>query len=98
MSESPTLKEHLERAQHGWPPRYPLVQFPNAPLALAWGGGLAALLTDGAAEAYGSAVFYTGTAAWAWKELTEGANTTRRVLGVAGLALVVARVGAALDS
>ena len=84
------------RAQHGWPPRYPLVQAPNAPLAAALAAWLVAAATDGAAHDYARAAFYAALAAWAWEEAADGVNLVRRVLGAVVLVLVVARVGAAL--
>jgi len=86
------------RGQHGWPASYPLAQFPNAPLLVALGGWLLAALTDGPAHAYGRATFYTGLAAWAWEELTDGANPVRRAMGAAGLGYVIVKLGHALGA
>jgi hypothetical protein len=41
-------------------------------------------------------VFYVAFAAWAWIELTAGANAVRRAVGVVALVYVVVRVGQAL--
>ena len=78
------------------PPSYPVAQFPNAPLIVAFGGLAVAAVTDDTAQDYAMAVHYAGLTAWAWLELTDGDNAFRRVLGAAGLAFVVARVGAGL--
>lgn len=86
------------RGQHGWPASYPIAQLPNAPLLVAGGGWVAAALTDGRAHAYGRAVFYAGLSAWAWGEVTEGANLFRRALGVAGFGYVVVKVAQALGA
>lgn len=86
------------RAQHGWPARYPLAQFPNAPLLAAFAAWLVAAVTDGSAHAYARAAFYAGLAAWAWLELAAGVNLARRAIGLAGLAWVVAKVGVALGA
>lgn len=98
MSTTPTPNDLWRRGQHGWPASYPVVQLPNAPLLVALGGSLVAALTDGSAHAYGRATFYTGLAAWAWEELTDGANLLRRALGAAGLGYVVVSVGHALGA
>src|SRR4051812_40580588 len=69
------------RLQRGWPPSYPLAQFPNAPLLLALAASVASLVLDGDAADYAAAVFYIGLSAWAWLELADGTNAFRRVLG-----------------
>ena len=86
----------LRRARRGWPASFPLVQFPNAPLAIALGAWLVAALTDGSIHDYARAVFYAGLAAWGWGEVSDGAKWARGVLGAAGLVYVVVKVGAAL--
>ena len=90
--------DRWRRAQRGWPARFPIVQFPNAPLLVALGGWVVAELTDGSLHSYARAAFYTGLAAWAWEELTGGANWLRRALGAAGLVYVVVKVGAAFGA
>ena len=84
------------RGQRGWPADFPLVQFPNAPLLVAAVGWLVAALTSGVAHDYGRATFYTGLAAWAWKELEAGVNWFRRGIGAAGLLFVIVRIAEAL--
>lgn len=76
----------------GWPESYPIAQFPNAPLAVAFAGVVAERLTDGRAHDYAEAVVSVGLAIWAYHELTEGVNLFRRALGAAGLAYVLARL------
>jgi len=76
----------------GWPPDYPLFQFPNAPLLVALGATGVARATEGDAQDYADAVASVGFAAWAYLELTDGANAFRRLLGAAGLAYVVTRL------
>ena len=60
------------RGRHGWPAAYPLAQFPNAPLLLAFAGSGAAAVTTGSAHAYCRGVVYAALAAWAWEELAAG--------------------------
>jgi hypothetical protein len=93
-----TIGERWRRGQRGWPARFPLVQFPNAPLLCALVGWLVAVMTDGSVHAYARATFYAGLAAWAWEELAGGVNWARRALGAGGLVYVVVEVGAALAS
>jgi hypothetical protein len=68
--------------QLSWPRRYPLVQFPNAPLILAFLGGQAAHFLHGTPHSYASAVSYLAMIVWAYEELTHGVNLFRRLLGL----------------
>ena len=92
------LRAAWRRGQAGWPASFPLVQFPNAPLLIAGAGLAVAAATDGATGDYARATAYAGLSVWAWLELTDGANAVRRLLGAAGLVLVVVRVGQALGA
>ena len=95
MSPKPPLGDRWRR---GWPATFPVLQVPNAPLLLALGAWLVAAVTDGASHAYARAAFYAALAAWAWLELTAGANWVRRALGAAGFVYVVVRVASALGA
>jgi hypothetical protein len=64
-----------------WPRRFPIVQFPNLPLALAFVAGEVAHHTRGTAHASALAVSYLAMGVWAWLELTAGVNWFRRLLG-----------------
>jgi hypothetical protein len=94
----PALSRLWRHGQHGWPPGFPLVQLPNAPLLAALVALLVAAVTDGSAHAYARAAFYAALAAWAWEELAAGANWVRRGLGAAALVYVVVKVGEALGA
>jgi hypothetical protein len=87
----------LVRAQHGWPPGFPIAQFPNAPLLVALGASLAGRFLDGRAHDYATAVFYVALGIWAYGEITEGANWVRRLLGAAGLVYLVVNLATSLD-
>ena len=87
-----TAKQLWARGQRGWPERFPLLQLPNPPLLVAFGGWLVAAPTDGPAHSAGRAVFYAGLFVWAGAEVASGANWVRRGMGVAGLVYVVTRV------
>ena len=93
----PAAADLWRRGQRGWPARFPLVQFPNAPLALALAAWLVAALTGGSVHDHARAAFYSLLAAWAFQELAEGTNWARRLLGALGLVLVVAKVATALS-
>ena len=76
-----------------WPRSYPLVQFPNAPLAVALAAGIAARFVDGRAHGFASAISSACLAIFAYLELTAGVNAFRRVLGAVVLASVILRLG-----
>lgn len=84
------LRAAWDRAQRGWPPDFPLVQFPNAPLLVAIVAWVAAALTDGTAHDVFRAVFIAGLVVWALLELVRGSNWVRRLLGAVVLAFQVA--------
>ena len=87
-----SVRDLWERGQRGWPERYPLIQAPNAPLLVAFGGWLVAAPTGGSVHTVGRAVFSAGLLVWAAMEVTRGANWVRRLMGVAGVVYVVAGV------
>ncbi len=74
------------------------MQVPNVPLLAALAAWLVAALTHGLTQDCARATFYTSLAAWAWKELEDGANWMRRAIGAAGLLFVIARIAEALRS
>ncbi len=69
--------------QLSFPRSYPIVQFPNAPLILAFASGLLAGHSHGREHAYAHAISYLATAIWAYLELFQGVNAFRRLLGLA---------------
>ncbi|MEA2207464.1 MAG: hypothetical protein QOE77_4240 [Blastocatellia bacterium] len=90
--DTSTPRKLLRRGQRGWPASYPLAQLPNAPLLAALAGWLVAALTGGLVHDGARAVFYTGLAAWAWREVEDGDNLARRGIGAAGLVFVVVKI------
>lgn len=68
--------------QWEWPRGFPLVQFPNAPLLVAFVSGLAATMIDGAGHRDALAVSYLAMAIWAYEELVDGVNWFRHLLGL----------------
>lgn len=77
------------RGQKGWPRRFPIVQFPNPPLLLAFAGWGLAEVAGGTAHDVGRAVFTVGLGVWAWEEAVDGVNWFRRLLGVGVLVWIV---------
>ncbi len=82
--------ELWRRGQVGWPRRFPIAQFPNPPLLLAFAGSGLAAASGGTAHALGRAVFTLGFAVWAWEEVVSGVNWFRRLLGAGALIWIVA--------
>jgi hypothetical protein len=68
--------------QLSFPRSYPIVQFPNAPLVLAFISGLVAHYAQGQAHSNAQAVSYLSMAVWAYLELFQGVNAFRRLLGL----------------
>ncbi|MHB8695896.1 MAG: hypothetical protein ACYDHH_32170 [Solirubrobacteraceae bacterium] len=59
------------------------MQFPNAPLILAFGSGLLAQNSHGHEHSCAQAISYLSMAVWAYLELFQGVNAFRRLLGLA---------------
>jgi hypothetical protein len=71
-----------------WPSGFAIVQFPNAPLAVALLASIAGDLTQGAGNHLALAVFYPALSLWAYGEARHGDNWFRRSLGV-GVAIYI---------
>lgn len=87
---SVTVAELWRRGQVGWPRRFPVAQFPNPPLLVAFAGWGLAAEAAGTAHEVGRAVFTLGLAVWAWQEAMSGINWFRRLLGAGTLIWIVA--------
>ncbi len=81
-----------------WPARFPIVQFPNPPLAVALLASVAARFTEGAAHRSLRAVFYLSLGIWAYEEARHGVNWFRRALGVGFSIYLIATLAEALHS
>ncbi len=84
-----TAAELWRRGQAGWPRRFPVAQFPNPPLLLAFAGSGLAALTHGTAHDAGRAISTIGLLVWAGQELAGGVNWFRRLLGTAVLVWIL---------
>jgi hypothetical protein len=82
--------------QFGWPRSFPLVQFPNAPLIIAFLAGQAAGLAHGSAHADATAISYLAMTIWAYEELAHGVNWFRHLLGLAYLLSTLAHLALVL--
>lgn len=82
--------------QLSWPRRYPLVQFPNAPMAAALLARVAARALHGRERATAEAVGFAAMSVWAYEEARRGDNWFRRMLGAAVLARLLTGLGARL--
>jgi hypothetical protein len=80
-----TIAELWRRGQVGWPRRFPIAQFPNPPLLLAFAGSGLAAAADGAVHDAGRALFVLGLVVWALEEALSGVNWFRRLLGLGAL-------------
>lgn len=68
--------------QFGWPRRFPIVQFPNAALLVAFASGQAAAMMHGVGHDDAAAVSYAAMTVWAYEELVHGVNWFRHLLGL----------------
>jgi hypothetical protein len=82
----------------GFPRRFPVVQFPNLPLIVAFVAGQARGFVHGAPQPYLASVSYLAMTIWAYEELTDGVNWFRRLLGLTYTAIMVMRVAHAVHS
>ncbi len=82
--------------QFGWPRGFPLVQFPNVPLILAFVGGVAAGMMHGVGHREALAVSYLAMAIWAYEELVDGVNWFRHLLGLVYVVSTVTHLAMAI--
>jgi hypothetical protein len=82
----------------GFPRSFPLVQFPNLPLAVGLLADLAAGATEGSLHKYALSLSYLGISVWAYGELAHGVNWVRRLLGLVFVVVMVVRVAHLLRS
>jgi hypothetical protein len=82
----------------GWPRDFPIVQFPNAPLIIAFLAGAAAARTHGSGHAYLAAISFLAFGIWAYEELLHGVNWFRHLLGLGFVVATAVHLALALGS
>jgi hypothetical protein len=82
--------------QLSFPRSYPIVQFPNGPLILAFVSGLVGRYSHGQEHSDVQAVAYLSMAVWAYLELFQGVNAFRRLLGLAYMISTAIHLASAL--
>lgn len=82
MDRTKALTGYRRVREFGWPRAFPIVQFPNNPLILAFLAGQVAAMVHGAGRSDALAVSYLAMAIWAYEELAHGVNWFRHGLGL----------------
>src|SRR4029077_15923962 len=82
----------------GFPRRFPIVQFPNLPLIVAFLAGEAGRFVRGGEHSFAASVSYLALTIWAYEELVHGVNWFRRLLGLAYVIVLMVRVAHALQA
>jgi hypothetical protein len=80
----------------GFPRRFPMVQFPNAPLIVALVVGQVAQTVRGVTHPYLVSIAYLAMTVWAYEELAHGVNWFRRLLGWGFAIILIVRVARAV--
>ena len=97
-AESLSLWQRFKRLTAlGWPRRFPIVQFPNAPLIVAFLAGEAAMHTHGSSQSYAMTISYLAMSLWAYEELIHGVNWFRHLLGLGYAISTVVHLALALQ-
>jgi hypothetical protein len=91
-----TIADCWRRGQLGWPRRFPIAQFPNPPLLVAFAGWGLAVAAGGTAHDVGRAVFTVGLSVWVWEEAVDGVNWFRRLVGVGAFVWIVVHLAGEL--
>jgi hypothetical protein len=81
-----------------FPRRFPIVQFPNLPLIVAFLAGAVSTHVAGSAHSYVVSLSYLAMTIWAYEELVHGVNWFRHLLGLTYAILLVVRVAHALHA
>jgi hypothetical protein len=79
-----------------FPRRFPIVQFPNLPLIVAFVASQAGRVLSSAETPYARSISYLAMTIWAYEELVDGVNWFRRLLGLTYAVIMVVRVAHAL--
>jgi hypothetical protein len=82
----------------GFPRRFPIVQFPNLPLIVAFLASQVGGFVRGSGHSFAQSVSYLAMTIWAYEELTDGVNWFRRLLGLTYVIILVIRVAHAVQA
>jgi hypothetical protein len=96
MERTDVLAGYRRVRAFSWPRRFPLVQFPNDVLIVAFVAGQLAATLHGAGHADARAVSYLAMAIWAYEELAHGVNWFRHLLGLTYIVSTGVHLAAAL--
>jgi hypothetical protein len=89
----PDLKAGYRRLTGlAFPRRFPIVQFPNLPLIIAFLASQAGRVVGASEHPYATSISYLAMTIWAYEEFVEGVNWFRHLLGFAYLVIMVMRV------
>ena len=83
MNRTEALAGYRRVRGFGWPRRFPIAQFPNNPLIVAFVAGQVAMMLHGAGHADAQTISYLAMTIWAYEELAHGVNWFRHLLGLA---------------
>jgi hypothetical protein len=98
VNDARSLWRGFERlTKLGFPPRFPIVQFPNLPLIIALIAGEASHFVSGTDHAYVLSASYLAMTIWAYEELANGSNWFRHLLGLAYTIILILRVAHGFD-
>jgi hypothetical protein len=86
----------LRLTQIGFPARFPIVQFPNLPLVIAFLAEGVRHFVTGSGRPYLTAIGWLAITIWAYEELAHGSNWFRRLLGAGFLIITTVRVAHAV--
>lgn len=96
MDRTTALAGYRRVRGFGWPRRFPVVQFPNNALIVAFLAGQVGAMVAGAGRFDARAVSYLAMTIWAYEEFAHGVNWFRHVLGLAYIVSTGAHLAAAL--
>jgi hypothetical protein len=91
-------RSYRRLTQLGLPPRFTVVQIPNAPLILAFVAGQAGRYLHGLNHDYASSAAYLAMTIWAYEELVHGVNWFRHLLGFAYVLVIAMRLATELHT
>jgi hypothetical protein len=75
-----------------FPRRFPIVQFPNLPLIVAFLASQSGRVVGAGERPYTTSISYLAMTIWAYEELVDGVNWFRHLLGFTYLVIIVVRV------